>query len=66
MANGGRAANLSVATSESWNDKDSGERREHTDWHRVVIFNDTLAEIAEPSPVCPQVQTYRPWNTENV
>ncbi len=66
MANGGRAANLSVATSGSWNDKDSGERRERTEWHRVVIFNDALAEVAEPSPVCPQVRTYRLWNTENV
>ncbi len=50
MANGGRTANLSVATSESWKDKNSGERRERTDWHRVVIFNDVLAEVVEPSP----------------
>ena len=44
----GRAiANLRVATSESWRDKASGERREKTEWHRVVIFNENLAKIAE-------------------
>ena len=44
----GRAiANLRVATSESWRDKSSGERREKTEWHRVVIFNENLAKIAE-------------------
>jgi single-strand DNA-binding protein len=40
-------ANLRVATSESWRDKASGERRERTEWHRVVIFNENLAKIAE-------------------
>lgn len=40
-------ANLSVATSESWRDKATGERKEHTDWHRVVIFNEGLAGVAE-------------------
>ena len=40
-------ANLSVATSESWRDKASGERRERTEWHRVAIFNEGLAKIAE-------------------
>ena len=40
-------ANLSVATSESWRDKATGERKEKTEWHRVVIFNDKLAEVAE-------------------
>lgn len=46
--NGGdRIANLSLATSESWRDKTTGERRERTEWHRVVIFNDGLAKIAE-------------------
>ena len=40
-------ANLSVATSETWRDRDSGERRERTEWHRVVIFNDRLADVAE-------------------
>jgi single-strand DNA-binding protein len=40
-------ANLSVATSESWRDKATGERREKTEWHRVVIFNEGLTKIAE-------------------
>ncbi len=44
---GTRMANLSVATSESWRDKSTGERRERTEWHRVVIFNDKLSEVAE-------------------
>ena len=42
-----RIANLSVATSESWRDKASGERKDKTEWHRVVIFNERLAETAE-------------------
>jgi single-strand DNA-binding protein len=40
-------ANISVATSESWKDKTTGETRERTEWHRVVIFNENLAKIAE-------------------
>jgi single-strand DNA-binding protein len=40
-------ANLRVATSESWRDKNSGERRERTEWHRVVIFSEGLCKIAE-------------------
>jgi single-strand DNA-binding protein len=40
-------ANLSVATSESWRDKATGERKEKTEWHRVVIFNENLCKIAE-------------------
>ena len=44
---GTRIANLAVATSESWRDRVSGERKERTEWHRVVIFNERLAEIAE-------------------
>lgn len=44
---GQKLANLSVATSETWRDKQSGERREKTEWHRVVIFDERLAEIAE-------------------
>lgn len=44
---GRKVVNLSVATSESWKDKASGERKERTEWHRVVIFNDNLAEVAE-------------------
>jgi single-strand DNA-binding protein len=44
---GMRVANLSVATSENWRDKATGERREKTEWHRVVIFNDRLVEVVE-------------------
>src|SRR5256714_9062871 len=44
---GMRIANLAVATSESWRDRVSGERKERTEWHRVVIFSERLAEIAE-------------------
>src|SRR5438034_6519993 len=44
---GMRIANLAVATSETWRDKMSGERKERTEWHRVVIFNERLAEVAE-------------------
>jgi single-strand DNA-binding protein len=40
-------ANLSIATSESWRDKNSGERKEKTEWHRVVIFSEGLCRIAE-------------------
>jgi single-strand DNA-binding protein len=40
-------ANLSVATSETWRDKSTGERRERTEWHRVVIFNEGLCRVAE-------------------
>ena len=46
MSNGGRIVNLSVATSETWKDRDTGERKSRTEWHRVVIFNDKLGEIA--------------------
>lgn len=42
-----KIAQLSVATSENWRDKASGERREKTEWHRVVIFNPNLADVAE-------------------
>ncbi|MEM8589653.1 MAG: single-stranded DNA-binding protein [Pseudomonadota bacterium] len=47
MQSGGRVCNLSVATSESWKDRNSGERREKTEWHRVVIFNDALVGVCE-------------------
>jgi single-strand DNA-binding protein len=47
MQSGGRVANLSLATSESWRDKTSGERKERTEWHRVVIFNENLVRVAE-------------------
>lgn len=46
MQNGTKVANLSVATSESWKDKASGEKKERTEWHRVVVFG-PLAEIVE-------------------
>lgn len=45
--NGGKIVNLSIATSESWKDKATGERKEKTEWHRVVIFNPNLADIVE-------------------
>jgi len=44
---GRKVVNLSLATSESWRDRQSGERKERTEWHRVVIFNENLAEVAE-------------------
>jgi single-strand DNA-binding protein len=44
---GSPVVNLSVATSENWRDKASGERRERTEWHRVVIFNERLADVAQ-------------------
>jgi len=47
MTSGDPVVNLSVATSESWRDKASGERKEKTEWHRVVIFNKNLADVAE-------------------
>ena len=47
LTSGDRVANLSLATSETWRDKSSGERKEKTEWHRVVIFNDNLVKVAE-------------------
>src|ERR1700759_2036979 len=47
MQSGDPVVNLSLATSETWRDKASGERKEKTEWHRVVIFNKNLAEVAE-------------------
>jgi single-strand DNA-binding protein len=44
---GGLIVNLRVATSESWRDKNTGERKERTEWHRVVIFNENIGKIAE-------------------
>ncbi len=44
---GNKIVNMSVATSETWNDRASGERRERTEWHRVVVFNDRIADVAE-------------------
>ena len=45
--NGGKVVNLRIATSESWKDKNSGERKEKTEWHSVAIFNEGLANVAE-------------------
>ena len=45
--NGGKVVNLRVATSETWRDKASGERKERTEWHSVVIFNEVIGRIAE-------------------
>ena len=47
MQDGRPVVNLSVATSDTWRDKATGERRERTEWHRVVIFNENLCRIAE-------------------
>lgn len=44
---GGKVAQLSVATADSWKDKSSGEKKEKTEWHRVVVFNDGLTQIIE-------------------
>src|SRR3954465_14863971 len=47
LPSGNKVVNLLVATSDSWRDKNSGERKEKTEWHRVVIFSEGLAKIAE-------------------
>ncbi|WP_371154241.1 single-stranded DNA-binding protein [Jannaschia sp. 2305UL9-9] len=47
FGNGGKVCNLRIATSETWRDKNSGERKEKTEWHSVAIFNDGLVRIAE-------------------
>ena len=47
MANGKSVAKLSVATSQSWKDKSTGERKEKTEWHRVVIFNEGLVNVVQ-------------------
>jgi len=47
LQSGDPVVNLRIATSENWRDKNSGERREKTEWHQVVIFNDNLAKVAE-------------------
>jgi single-strand DNA-binding protein len=44
---GTKIVNLALATSETWNDRASGERKEKTEWHRIVIFNDRIADVAE-------------------
>lgn len=70
MQNGGKVANLSIATSDTWRDKATGERKEKTEWHRVVIFGN-LAEIAEKYLkkgskvyVCGSLQT-RKWQDKD-
>ena len=45
--NGGKVCNLRIATSENWKDRNTGERRERTEWHSVAIFNENLARLAE-------------------
>jgi single-strand DNA-binding protein len=47
LNSGDRVANLRLATSESWRDRASGERKERTEWHRVVIFNENIVKVAE-------------------
>jgi len=47
FANGGKVCNLRIATSETWKDRNSGERKERTEWHQVSIFSEPLANIAE-------------------
>lgn len=47
FANGGKVCNLRIATSETWKDKASGERKERTEWHSVAIFSEPLANLAE-------------------
>ncbi|KQN74005.1 single-stranded DNA-binding protein [Devosia sp. BK] len=47
LPSGGKVVNLSIATSERWRDRNSGEQREKTEWHRVVIFSEGLAKVAE-------------------
>ena len=47
LNSGDRVANLSVATSETWRDKSSGERKEKTEWHRVVVFNENIVKVCE-------------------
>jgi len=47
LNNGGKVVQLNLATSETWRDKQSGDRQERTEWHKVVIFNENLADVAE-------------------
>jgi single-strand DNA-binding protein len=47
LSSGDRVANFSIATSDKWRDKDSGERRERTEWHRIVVWNDGLVGVVE-------------------
>jgi single-strand DNA-binding protein len=47
MSNGGEVVSFSIATSETWNDKQSGDRKEKTEWHNIVIFNENLGRVAK-------------------
>lgn len=47
LTNGGEVVNLRIATSESWKDKSSGERKEKSEWHNVVIFNENIGNVAK-------------------
>ena len=47
LGSGDRVANLRIATSETWRDKNSGERKEKTEWHRVVVFNENIVKVCE-------------------
>ena len=47
MQDGRSMVNMSIATSDTWRDRQTGERKERTEWHRVVIFNEKLAEVAQ-------------------
>ena len=72
LNSGEPVGNLRIATSESWRDKNSGDRKEKTEWHQVVIFNDNLAKVAEQylkkgmkSDIEGQLQT-RKWEKDGV
>ena len=66
-ADGRKIVNLTIATSDTWKDKNSGERKEKTEWHRVVIFNAGLAGIAEryvkKGRNCMSKDRFKPANT---
>jgi len=47
LTSGDRVANLRIATSETWRDRSSGERKEKTEWHRVVVFNENIVKVCE-------------------
>ena len=47
MPSGGKVANFSLATTETWRDRESGERRDRTEWHRIVVFNEHLIRVVE-------------------
>lgn len=69
---GDKIANLNIATTEYWRDKTTNERRSHTEWHKVVIFNDRIADVAEKylrkgSKVCIEGQLQnRKWEKDGV